>query len=260
MDKSERNVLINSSMAFVSAFIITTIIHESGHYLSYLLFGANPTLFHNYVQIADQPLSIHAKIISALAGPFISLLQGICFGILVAKNRKNRTTYLVFIWLSLLGLVNFFGYLIMTPLSTVGDTGKVAELLNLDYSLRIITAVVGLILLIWAILKVGKNFSNFIPVEHDSRQKVKYVYHLMFFPIVAGSIFNTLLAFPVVAFLSIIYPATSPYVIMVSFGCIIKSSNPNSGRPQCEDQIMKSLILLFLSAIILNRLLTLGVG
>ena len=260
MDKSERNVLINSSMAFVSAFIITTIIHESGHYLSYLLFGANPTLFHNYVQIADQPLSIHAKIISALAGPFISLLQGICFGILVAKNRKNRTTYLVFIWLSLLGFVNFFGYLIMTPLSTVGDTGKVAELLNLDYSLRIIIAVVGFILLIWAILKVGKNFSNFIAGDQNEKQRAKYVYFIMFFPIMIGSIFNTLLAFPAAAFLSVIYPATSPYVIMVSFGFILKSSNRNSESPPFEKQIMKPLILLLICAVILNRVLALGAG
>jgi hypothetical protein len=247
-------------MAFVSAFILTTIIHELGHYLSYLVFGADPTLFHNYVQIADQPLPIYVKIISALAGPFISLLQAIFFGILVTQNRKNTTTYLVFIWLSLLGFVNFFGYLIMTPLSTVGDTGKVAELLHLAYSLRIATAVVGFILLIGIILKVGKYFSNFIPGDQNAKQRAIYVYRIMFFPIMIGSLFNTLLAFPAVALLSVIYPATSPYVIMVSFGSILKISSPNSAEPLFASHAMKPLAVLFLAAIILNRLLTLGVG
>ncbi len=260
MSKSLKYVLINSTMAFVSAFIFTTFIHEFGHYISYFVFGANPILFHNHVQTPEQQISIHAKIISALAGPVSSLLQGIVLGFIVSKKRKNTASYLFYLWLSLLGFVNFFGYLVMTPLSTVGDTGKVAELLNIDYSVRIVTAVVGFVLLILIIFKIGKNFSTFIPAEPELKQRTKYVYHIMFFPILIGSILNTLLAFPVVAFLSVIYPATSSYVIMSSFGSILKNSNPQPTRPEFEDKIMKSFALLLLSAIILNRLLTMGVG
>ncbi len=96
MKKALRNILINSTLAFISAFIMTTIIHEFGHYLSYLVFGANPTLFHNYVQSADQSLNLSAKIISALAGPFISLLQGLAFGFMVTRRKGNTASDLFF--------------------------------------------------------------------------------------------------------------------------------------------------------------------
>jgi len=260
MDKSFRNILINSTLFFISAFIITTFIHEFGHYISYSIFGANPTLYHNFVQTHDQTLSLHVRIISALAGPTISLLQGIIFGILVSSGRKNTVSHLFFLWLSLLGYVNFFGYLIMTPLSTVGDTGKVAELLRISYAIRIAIAVVGFAVLIWLILKIGKNFSNFIPVRLDAKKRAKYVYNIMFFPIMIGSVLNMIFAFPVVAILSIIYPLTSSYVIMSSFNSIFKNTNPQPSKPEFETRILKSAVLLFTCSIILNRILTIGVG
>jgi membrane-associated protease RseP (regulator of RpoE activity) len=260
MNKSLRNVLINSTMAFVSAFIVTTFIHEFGHYLSYSLSGANPTIFHNYVQADDQQISINAKIISALAGPVISLLQGIVLGIVVSKKRKNTAIYLFYLWLSILGLVNFFGYLAMTPFSTTGDTGKVAELMNLNSSVRMMIAIAGLVLLILVIFKVGKKFSNFISAKYSWKERRNYVYSIMFLPIIFGSILNTLLALPVIVVLSVIYPATSSYVIMSSFGTILKNPYPQATIPEFEEKIMKRLVLLFTSAIILNRLLTMGLG
>jgi len=247
-------------MAFVSAFIITTIIHEFGHYISYLIFGTNPTLFYNYVQTPDQLMAIHVKIISALAGPVFSLIQGITFAIIVSKLKENSAKYLIFLWMSLLGFVNFFGYLLMTPLSKVGDTGKVAELLNMSYFFRLLIAVIGLAILIWVILKIGKYFSNFIQAGLELKQRSKYVYHIMFFPIMIGSLMNMLLAFPVVAFLSVIYPLTSSYVVMISFGSILKSKLSLQKTTEIEEKISISLLLLIMGMIILNRLLTLGIG
>lgn len=250
------NLLINSTLAFVSAFVITTFIHELGHFLSYFMFGENPTLFHNYVQTPGQDISKHVKVISALAGPVISLVQGTALAMVVSIKRKNTSAHLFFLWLSLLGLVNFFGYLIMTPFSATGDTGKVAELLKVPEGLRILIAVVGFAVLIPVILRVGRNFSNFIPAEH----KTKYVYRIMFFPILIGSALNTLLAFPVVAILSIIYPATSSYAIMISFSAILKAPAAQSPASELGNRIKKSLVFLTLFAIILNRVLTTGVG
>lgn len=260
MGKTFRNILINSTLAFVSAFIITTIIHEFGHYISYLIFGANPTLFHNYVQIPDQQLDLHVKIISALAGPVFSLIQGLIFSIIISKWKENSAKYLLILWLSLLGFVNFFGYLLMTPLSKVGDTGKAAELLNMSYVFRILIAVIGLAILIWVILKIGKYFSNFIPADLDLKQRSKYVYHIMFFPIMIGSLVNMLLAFPVVAILSVIYPLTSSYVIMSSFGSILKSKLSLQEATAIGNNIKLQLVFLALITIIINRLLTFGIG
>ena len=260
MEKINKNILINSTLAFISAFIATTIFHEFGHYLSYVLFGADPTLFHNYVQTPDQPLSLNTGIVSALAGPFFSLVQGLILWFIVVKNKRNTTSHLLFLWLSLLGFINFFGYLVMTPFTTVGDTGKVAELLNIGYPIRFIISIIGLVALIWVIYRVAINFANFIPNQTDKKLRAKYVYQLMFFPIIIGSLVNALLAFPIVAILSVIYPATSPYVIMSSFPAILKASSHNANKPEFENQIMKLLVFLTISAIAINRLLTLGIG
>jgi len=260
MDKSFKNVLVNSTLAFISAFIITTIFHEFGHYLSYLLFGTNPTLFHNYVQTSNQPLSLHTKVISSLAGPFFSLIQGLVVGYLVINRKENTPIYLFLLWLSLLGFVNCFGYLVMTPFTITGDTGKVAELLNMDFYLRIVIAVVGFMILLWVVCNVAKYFAEFIPAQTEKAIKAKYIYRLMFFPIVIGSVANAILAFPVVAILSIIYPATSSYVIMSSFPVILKTKSLSSERSIVEDKIQCSLIALVICTIVVNRLLTFGIG
>jgi hypothetical protein len=260
MAKPLNNILINSTLAFIAAFIFTTIMHEIGHYVSYLFFGVNPTLFHNYVQTPNQSMSLHVIIISALAGPFISLIQGTIFGFIVTNRKSNKVRYLFFLWLSLLGFVNSFGYLLMTPFSTKGDTGKAAEVLNINYGVRFVIASIGLIALLWIIFKIAKNFTNFIPVQKDLDLRTKYVYRLMFFPIIIGSLVNLLMAFPVVSVLSIIYPATSSYVIMSSFPVILRASNQRITRSDLEDSILKSLVILVLCAIALNRLLTLGIG
>lgn len=260
MVKPMNNILINSTLAFISAFLITTFIHEFGHFLSYLLFGANPILFHNYVQTPDQASNLHARIISTLAGPLISLIQAVVFAVIGSNKKSNTANHLFILWLSLLGFVNFFGYLVMTPFTTTGDTGKVAELLNIDFSIRLVIAFIGFAILLWIIFKVARNFTNFIPVQNDMDLRAKYVYRLMFFPIVIGSVVNALLAFPVVTVLSIVYPATSSYVIMSSFPVILKPSNHHTTKPDFEDQIMKSMVILLLCALVLNRFLTLGIG
>lgn len=141
-----------------------------------------------------------------------------------------------------------------------GDTGKVAELLGIDSLIRVIIAIAGFAALLWVIRKTARSFSDFIPGNLDMNMRSRYVYRIMFFPIMIGSVVNTLLAFPVAAFLSVIYPATSSYVIMSSFSVILERSNPEATRSECEKRIVPSLAILALCTIVLNRLLTLGVG
>lgn len=260
MDKSLRNTLINSTLAFISAFFMTTFIHEFGHFISYYLFGTHPVLFHNYVQTPDQELSFLAQVFSALAGPLISLVQGIIFAFILSSSKKNTVIHLLYLWLSLLGFVNFFGYLMMTPLSTSGDTGKVAELMQIGHLYRILIAIAGLIVIILIILKMGKHFSNFIPAQNQKGMKRKYVYQIMFYPILIGSVVNTIFAFPIPVILSAIYPATSSFVIMTSFGIILRSPGTLETKTNVQNKISGSMLSLTFFWIIVNRLLTLGIG
>lgn len=259
MDKSRKYILINSILAFVSAFFITTFIHESGHFIAYLLLGADAVLYHNYVQTTG-PVSSGVSIIASLAGPVSSFLQGALFGIIIFKRRKNKALDLLFLWLSLLGLVNFFGYLLLTPLSTVGDTGKVAELLQISYSLRILIAVVGVVVLIFLILKIGKFFTNFIPLVVELTARRKYVNQILLFSILIGSAINVVFSFPIPVALNVIYPATSSFVVMSSFGVVLKTPTTTPNGSEILKRISWLLLALFVIGIAGNRLLTLGIG
>jgi hypothetical protein len=260
MNKPFRNILVNATTAFVAAFLITTFFHEFGHFISYRIFGFDATLFHNYVYTPAQEIGRTARIVSLMAGPLFSLLQGIFFAALISSKRKRRPIHLLFLWLSLLGFINFFGYLMMTPLFAVGDTGKVAEILQLDALYRIMIAVIGLVVLIYLILKTARHFSDFIPEGIEKSRKEQYVYRIMFFPIIIGSIMNTVLAFPAPVLLSIIYPATSAYMIMISFRIILKTPGADSERSEIEKRISRPVLSVFIVALLLNRLLTLGLG
>jgi hypothetical protein len=260
MKKSYKNVLVNSTLAFVSAFFITTLFHEFGHFLSYLLYGANPTLYHNYVSIPEQQLSLSVKIVSALAGPVFSLIQGTVFALLLNVYSKNSAGRLLMLWLSLLGFVNFFGYLMITPLSTGGDTGKVAELIQIGFIYRVLIAVIGIGILIYLVKRIGIRFSEFIPVDLDKSTKRKYVYHIMFYPIILGSIIDTIFAFPLPAWVSALYTATSAFVIMISFGSIVNAQVPGGTTSDIAEKFYRSLLYLVLVCIGINRLLTMGLG
>jgi hypothetical protein len=250
----------NSMLSFIAAFIITTIIHEGGHFIAYLFLGAKPVMYHNYVITTDHTISNSVKIIAALAGPVTSLIQGIIFWILI-KNESGRNGYtLTGLWLCLFGFINFFGYLMLTPLSTEGDTGKAAQLLQIPYPVKIFIAVLGLTTIILLVRKIAKHFSNFTPDQITITVRRKYINNLILFPIITGSIVNSLLAFPLPSILSVIYPATSAYVILSAYGVILKAKNGIPGNSVLESEISIPIIWILLSAFIVKSLLSGGVS
>ena len=247
-------------MAFVFAFFVTTLLHEGGHFISWQLAGYPAILHHNYVETFGENVSQSVIIISALAGPVVSLIQGIIVNLFISRRTGNSAPDLLLIWISLLGFVNFFGYLMMTPFFIAGDTGKVAEILNFAMIYRYLIAGIGLAVLILIILRTGRHFARFIPADAAGTARNKYLNHLLLFPIVTGSVINVMLAFPVVTILSIIYPATSSFVIMSCYGSALKHENSTYKAVPVTEGIAGLLVWLTICGIITNRLLTLGIG
>lgn len=258
MHNTYTNTLINSTLAFTAAFFLTTLIHELGHYMVYFIGGAHPVLYHNYVSVSDEVIGEPFRIMAALGGPVISLVQGIVFVSILKNESKRGTGQLFSLWFGLLGLVNFFGYLMITPISTAGDTGKVAQILDLGLLYRILIAFSGFIILILILLRQGKKFSRFIPAVRDLRERRKFVYSIMFLPIILGSIIKTAFAFPVPVWISVLYTATSAWVIMITFGVILKNPGRNPGNSEVQERISLIMIGLVFLMIILNRLLVGG--
>lgn len=82
-------ITINSSILYVTAFLFTTILHESFHTIFGVLFDSHPVLHHNYVEhLNEETLTTTQKIIIALAGPLISLMQGLIAAIIFLRWKK----------------------------------------------------------------------------------------------------------------------------------------------------------------------------
>ena len=251
-------VFANSVMAFVAAFLLTTLVHESGHFISYLVFNAQPVLHHNYVLADGSDLSVMAKSISAMAGPVISLLQGILFLLIVRNRQSHSAKDFFYLWLGFLGLINFFGYLMLTPLSGVGDTGKVAQLLHIPFAIQVIISVAGLTTLIIIIFKNGKLFGDFIPRTSDLKERGKFVNAVLLFPVMIGSLINALLAFPVQVILSVIYPATSSYVVLWAYGKVLKPETQATTQSEMAGRYSLFLLGTLVVMVLINRLLIFG--
>ena len=64
------------------------------------------------------------EVITALAGPILSLVIGLVFLAISARRRGSGFTQLVLLWLGVLGVQECFGYLITAPFVPAGDIGS----------------------------------------------------------------------------------------------------------------------------------------
>lgn len=106
--------------------------------LSGISFGSSPVLHHNYVEhLLPDNITLIQKVVIALAGPILSLFQGILAGTAYFKAKSHNLKTLFLFWFSILGLNNFLGYLMMGFLFQQGDIGKVFQLLDASLFIEI---------------------------------------------------------------------------------------------------------------------------
>ncbi len=214
----EKKITLNSIVLYVIAFLLTTIIHEFGHAIIGLINGSKPILHHNYVEhLNSNNLLLLQKVSISLAGPLISLIQGLLIGSLFIKTQKHSLYKLFLLWFSILGLTNFFGYLMTGPIFQKGDIGKVFLLLNTPLILQIIIAFIGAALLFYMGYKLTIPFLEFSNNEKcisDAKSRENYAFKIIIIPWIIGATIVTILYLPVIAIVSIIYPLTSGMIFI----------------------------------------------
>ncbi len=252
-------LLANSTVAFIGAFTFTTLLHELGHFVSYLAFGAHATLYFNQVQADDTTVSLTGVIVSALAGPVVSLLQGIVCAWWVRTRRQNDAAQLFLQWLALLGVINFFGYLMLTPLSSVGDTGRVAGLLGFPAWLSALIAIGGIAVLLVIVFRQDRHFARFLHGDPGSRDRARWINVLVFFPIIVGSVVNVIFAFPIPTAISAIYPATSSLTVLAGYSAMLSAPRAELPASPLGRSVSWSLVAVAVALLVVNRLLVRGV-
>jgi hypothetical protein len=211
-------IAVNSIVLYVIAFLFTTMLHESFHALLGVLFGSHPILHHNYVEhLNKEAVSTAQSIAIALAGPIISMTQGIIAAIIFFKMKRYNLLQLLVGWVSILGFINFLGYLMTGPIFKVGDIGKAYYMLDTPLYLQIIFALIAAVVLVIITLKMSRPFLRFATRQEwleNRHSRKKFLLYIIILPWIFGSLIMTGLYLPIIAIISIIYPVMSGFVFI----------------------------------------------
>lgn len=261
---NKRNIIINSTLLFVIAFLWQTTLHELAHFITATLLHAKDVkLYHNYANYDSTSLSDKSLLIIAAAGPMFSLFIGFLFNLFCAAYKKRNSLFLFSLYMSSFGYICFGGYLLIAPFFENGDTGFVFKQLGFPiWSIYGIAALgFGFILFIGKF--IGKYFAEMANTEimSDQKQLKTFADNIIKFPLYIGVVLVTLLNLPVVSFLSLMYPLFNPMNLFWIYGYAIDKPYPTTHANMEFDKLQKLqpvLFVVFIITIAINRLLVYG--
>lgn len=189
--KVQKNALaINSALIILSASLLTTILHESAHYVTAISMGLTASLHHNYVD--HQGGTPRQQMIIAAAGPVFSLFLGVAGLLIISLIKRFSLIRLFFLWFGLSGWLSFLGYLLIAPFIQEGDTGKVMDYFAVPMAVQIIIVIISSAIIIWLLNRVAPQFSGYKATAvfnqiENSKQLFNYP---IFFLIISSSLLN----------------------------------------------------------------------
>lgn len=212
--------VLTALCAYVTAFLLTTLLHELAHAVLGKLLGTLPVLYNSYVEGRNEQVPATTTLAVALAGPLFSLVQGAVLLGLARRDRGTGLGSLTLLFLAVFGLINFLGYVMTAPFVPYGDLGKAVRLLGLPLMVTCVAAAVSAGLLAWLIRGTGPLFLRFVPAaaQPDKAARGRYVRALLPWPWLLGSVIITGLSWPWPTLLSLIYPPMSSMVLSSAWG------------------------------------------
>ena len=105
-----------ATLHYTAAFLLTTLVHELGHALTSKLLGGQPVLYNTHVENLNEHLPMGREVAIALAGPLLSLVQGLGFLAWAWRQRGAGDAALWRLYLGVFGIVNFLSYLLISLL------------------------------------------------------------------------------------------------------------------------------------------------
>jgi amino acid permease len=166
--------------------------------------------------------------------------------------------------MSVFGYIGFFGYLMLVPIFTEGDTGYICQALGFPSWLKISIAVAAGVVLFVLMKNLMRYFVEMGSEEiiENKRSRAIFIRSLILYPLLIGIVITTLLNLPVPLFLSLISPICGPFSIMWAYGFALYKKYPaiHANRKFDEFTRMNPWLFVFLFGIIVvNRLLVSGI-
>jgi hypothetical protein len=154
---------------YTAAFLLTVLLHELGHALVSKALGGQPVLHNTYVDSRNQHLPAGSEVAIALAGPLLSLAQGVLFLTLAWRRRGAGDATLFRLYLGLFGIINFMGYVLTGPFVPYGDIGRAEALGHVPTWATVVLAVLATAGLHRLVASAGPLFLSFGPTWPASR-------------------------------------------------------------------------------------------
>jgi len=173
-------------------------------------------------------------------------------------------TALLFLWMCIIGMVVFLGYIMMAPFVAYGDTGKILALLSIPPLLSFSLAAFGLISIIIFFRKINPLIIGLLSQLKEETDYTNQKAITLFFvwPVLIGTLFNIILSLPAPTLMSLAFPAVIPLAMMPTMIRLYKSGlTPNtnkSGEVIFTHKIYWPIILLVV-ILILSRILAAGI-
>lgn len=262
--KAYKNLTINAVLLFTIAAILEMTLHECSHFVTAFLFHAKElSLHHNFVNYDDESLSLNNRVYIASAGPIFSLLFGLLFHFIITQQKKKNYLLLFNTYLAIHGYIGFFGYLMITPLSTSGDTGFVFHALGFPFVVVIIIAILGFVCLMYLLKILMKYLISLASeeVENNFEERRNFINAIIKFPVYFGVVFTMLLNLPVAVWLSLL-PPFSTFSLFHGYGVIIRRQYPKQDynlNYTTLNSIQPVIIIGLIFIVIINRLLVNGI-
>ena len=198
MLSAPRSLALNAICLYIAAYLVTIVLHEMGHAAMALALGDHPVLYSTSVTNTNPLLSNAAHVLISVAGPLVSLAQGVALLALARRQRSAGPGALFTLYLGVFGLINFLGYLMIAPLVAGGDTGQMVVRLRVPAWATWAVAVLALLALIRSIGSTGPLFAHLLPPAAlaDDAQKATGLKALILWPWLLGSVVLVLLALP----------------------------------------------------------------
>lgn len=257
-------VFLNSTILFIIANILETLLHEFGHYFTALAVGIpNVTIYHNYTLFDNSSVSELNRLLVSSAGPLVSLLIGIIFQWACKGRTKKDLVFMFQNYLSIFGYISFFGYLMVAPFISEGDTSLAFQILDFPLWLVISISVISMMFLYVIMFRLTRNFVLLSPYEalEINYARGRFMAILILYPLIVGVVATTMLNLPVAAALILVSPIVKPLIILFTYPQALKKNYRGVISNRDFDSINQfnyyPLIALF-AVVILNRLLVLG--
>ncbi|MFD1873824.1 hypothetical protein [Hymenobacter bucti] len=198
MPPATRQLAFTAICLYLAAYLLTIVLHEVGHAVMALAVGDHPILYNTSVSNTNKLLSGTAHGLIAAAGPVVSLLQGAILLLLLRRNERVGPSALFWLYMSVFGLINFFGYWMIAPLAKGADTGQIVALLHVPTAVQWAVAAGSLWCLLLLMGSTAPLFLRQLPaaVQADLGAKTSGMRALLLWPWLVGSVVLVLLALP----------------------------------------------------------------